>query len=229
MSELWTIAIPILLIDVANPVLLAVVILALTTERPYVTSLAVIAGHMVAYFAAGVLILFGLSELVVDILAPFAERLANPVPLDFVVSFLIGAALVVVAWRWKVAPPDPKDSQPEKVETGLVSAFLFGAFLNFVGIPFALPYFAFVKELYPLSDDARLWALLVYNLLYSLPFLLVPASMVLFGKAIVPALQRINQVVEKHSAYIIPGILGLLGLALVLDAGLYLVTGTPLF
>ena len=54
MSELWAVALPILAIDVANPVLLAAVILAATTSSPYSNGLAVIAGHTLAYFAVGV-------------------------------------------------------------------------------------------------------------------------------------------------------------------------------
>ena len=56
MLEFWAVGLPILLVDVANPVLLAMVLLALATDRPFLNSIMLILGHTLAYFLAGVAI-----------------------------------------------------------------------------------------------------------------------------------------------------------------------------
>jgi cytochrome c biogenesis protein CcdA len=228
MSDIWTIGLPILALDITNPVLLAAVILALTTDKPYATSLAVIAGHTAAYFAAGLVFLFGIGELLAELSAPVQELLDNPDPSDFVISALVGFVLLGVALAWRVNPPKPSENQPEQPRTSLVSTFLFGAVISFIGIPFAVPYFAFISQLMKLNPAQSIPPLVIYNLGYAAVFLLVPLALAVFGEAIMPFLQRISAWVENAAAYVMPVLLGLLGLALLADAGLYFVTGTGL-
>lgn len=228
MPDLWIIGLPILALDVINPVLLAAVILACTTDRPYALSLSIVAGHTVAYFVAGLLFIFGIGELLAGFSAPLQERINNPAPSDFVIGGLVGIALLVVALRWRVSPPAPSENPPKPEKPGLVSAFFFGVIINFVGIPFAVPYFAFVSQLMKEDPAQSVPTLVVYNLGYAAVFLLVPLALAVFGKIVMPTLLRINASVEKNSAYIMPVLLGLLGLALMADAGFFFITGTGL-
>ena len=227
--DLWAIGLPILIADIANPVLLAGVILGLSAKRPIGTSCAVVIGHTVAYFMFGILIVFGLADLVADLLSPLTDILNNPEPWHYVAGLVIGLLLIVVAWRWRAAPPKPEDKQPERVEVGLPSAFLFGAAANVVAIPFALPYFAFINQIYELDDAGKATALVIYNLFYALPFLLVPAGFAALGEAVMPLLERVNRFVEKASGYLIPVIFGALGIVSVIDALVFFATGQGLF
>ena len=228
MSDLWAIGLPILLVDIANPVLMAGVIMGLSAKKPVVTSLAVVAGHTLSYFACGLLIIFGLTALLERLLAPLIDSLDNPEPWHYVVGAIIGLLLIVVSWRWRTDPPDPAKKQPEKVETGLFPAFLFGAAVSVAGTPFALPYFAFINRLYDLGAADKAAALAVYNAFYALPFLLIPIAFAALGKSVLSVLDRINRFFETASAYLIPAVLGLLGLVLVLDAALFFSTGDGL-
>lgn len=232
MTDLWTIALPILVVDVVNPTLLAAMVFALTMTRPYLNSLAILSGHTFGYLLAGLLIVYGFAEAIAPLVAPFLEAFQHPVPADFVIGFLLGILLVTVAWRWKVSPPVTSERQPIRSESSeakqAVSSFALGAMLNFMAIPFALPYFAFINELYKLDTDQKLPALLIYNVLYAAPFLLAPAALAIYGRAILPVLKRTNRFVERYSGYILPLVLGLLGLALIADAVLFFTTGTGL-
>lgn len=228
MSDIWIIGLPILALDVINPVLLAAVILACTTDRPYALSLSVVIGHTAAYFAAGLLFLFGVGELLAAYTAPLQELINNPVPSDFVIGGLIGIVLLLVAIRWRVNPPAPSENPPKPEKPSLVSAFFFGVIINFIGIPFAVPYFAFVSQLMKKDPAQSVPALAVYNLGYAAVLLLVPLTLAVFGKTVMPVLLRINASVEKNSAYIMPVLLGLLGLAFLADAGFFFITGTGL-
>ncbi|MFD3191963.1 GAP family protein [Sedimentitalea sp. HM32M-2] len=227
-SDLWAIALPILIVDVANPVLLAAVILGLTTARPFGMSIAVLVGHTNSYLLAGLLIVFGLTELLAPLFAPLIDWFLNPVPADYLLGLVLGLLLVAVAWRWKVSPPGPSEKLQDQPRESIGAALAFGAVINFAGIPFALPYFAFINELYKLDSDQKIIPLIIYNLLYALPFLLLPMAKALCGASILPALQRINRWVESASAYILPAIIGLLGLAMIVDALLFFTTGAGL-
>ena len=228
MTDLLTVALPILLIDIANPVLFATTILALTTARPVANALAVILGHTLAYLSAGLLVLFGLAELLAPFADSFLDWFNNPDTLDYVLSLLVGLALLWVALRWRIAPPTPSDTPPEPPRTSLAGAFGFGALVNFIGLPFALPYFAFLGQLLREADGTRLAALALYNLAYALPFLAVPLAAALAGDRIVPWLTRLSTALDRVAAYIMPLMLGLLGLFLLADAAAYFATGTGL-
>ena len=229
MSEIWGVSLPILIVDVANPVLLAAVILALSSQRPYISSLAMIGGHTMAYFFAGSLIILGLADFLSNILSPVLNRISNPQVIDYAISLVLGFILIGIATFWKTSPPKPVEKRPEQDKGGIFSAFIFGATVSFVGIPFALPYFAFINQLYKLEEGQMVGALLVYNVLYALPFLLVPASLAIFGKAVIPMLGKINELVERNSVYILPVILGLVGLTISIDAALFFVFGEGLY
>ena len=228
MLELLTVGASILLVDVANPVLLAAVVLAVSQPKPVASALALITGHTVTYLLIGILIVYGLAEWLAKVAAPLIERFNSPQLIDYVISFVVGVALLVVALRWKTDPPKPSENPPAPANEGLLAAFLFGSVINFIGIPFALPYFAFVAELLAAPASAHLPGIIIYNLGYALPFALIPLAVAVFGEAAMPVLEKINDFVERYSVYIMPGILMLLGLFLIADAGLYFSTGTGL-
>ena len=141
-------------------------------------------------------------------------------------SLVIGALLIWVALLWRTDPPKPSENPRQPKSPGLISAFLFGAVINFIGIPFALPYFAFVAEILQAPDSVRWTALILYNLGYAAPFLLIPAAVAVVGPSIMPLLNRINAFVERYSVFILPLIFLGLGIFLILDAGFYFVRGT---
>ena len=200
---------PILLVDVLNPVLFAVLVFAAGSARPVANSTAVLAGHTLAYLLAGVGISFGLEQL--------ADRLANPRQIDFVVSTLIGIALL-----WMVFPTKkngaPTASAPAW-EPSPLKCMGFGAIVNFVGIPFALPYFAVIDQILKadLTSTESLTVLVIYNVAYALPFLFVPILVAVSGQNAKPMLETINGYLTRAADFAMPWLFGLLGLALIAD------------
>ncbi len=221
MLEIWTTLTPILLADVLNPVLFAFLVYAAGTSRPIFNSTAMLLGHTSSYFSAGIIIALGLEKI--------TSRLANPQRIDFILSLLVGILLLWAAYK-TTRQPDQK--QPE--ESGTLSplkAFGLGAVINFIGLPFALPYFAVLDQILKadFSTFQALQVLIVYNLLYALPFLVVPGSVGLLGERGKPLLEKINAVLDKVSGFLMPIILGLVGLAMIADALYYFITGAGLF
>jgi len=189
--ELWTTLAPILLADAVNPVLFAFMVYAASTERPVVTSSALLVGHTVAYLAAGFVIALGIDKV--------AERLANPRTIDFVISLAIGLLLLWVGWR-STRPQQHREPEASGQLTP-AKAFGFGAAVNFIGIPFALPYFAAIDQILKadLATAGAMLSLVAYNALYALPFIIVPLLVAVLGDRSQPILERIKGVLDKIS------------------------------
>jgi hypothetical protein len=64
-----------------------------------------------------------------------------------------------------------------------------------------------------------------YNLLYALPFVIVPFFALTLGERSKPLLQRINDVLVRISDFLMPILLALVGLVLVADAATYFIIG----
>ncbi len=221
MIELLPRLIPLLVVDVLNPVLFALLVVAVSTSRPIANSIAFLAGHTVSYFVSGVIIALGLNQI--------TDRLDNPHPVDFVIELLIGLLCLWAALASRSGKAS-EDRNPER-ELTPVYCFGYGAVVNFIGVPFALPYFAAVDQLLKanLSVESSLLVLAFYNIAYALPFLLVPILVALIGDSSRPILEKINNVLISLVDRFMPVLLLLLGLALTADALAYLTSGETLW
>jgi len=157
-----------------------------------------------------------------------SDRLANPKHIDFIISGLVGIGLLlmVLPTRKKGAPAA---AEPEW-ELTPSKCFGLGAVVNFVGIPFALPYFAVVDRVLKadLSMTGSLAVLAIYNLCYALPFMIVPALVAVSGESAKPLLEQINGYIGKASDLLMPWMFGTLGLVLVADSVAYFYRGSGL-
>ena len=221
MLDLLPTLLPILLVDIVNPVLFAMLVFAAGTDRPMANSTALLVGHTLAYFVAGVILSAGIARI--------ADRLANPQSIDFVLSGLVGLGLL-----WMVLPTKksgaPKAKEPVWELTPM-KCLGFGAVVNFIGIPFALPYFAVVDQILKadLSMPESLSVLAVYNIAYALPFAVVPVAVAISGASAKPFLEKINGFLIRASDIVMPWMLGLLGIALVADSIAYFYRGEGLW
>ena len=221
MFDLWTVLLPFLLADLLNPVLFAFMVYATGGSRPVLNSSALLLGHTAAYFAVGIAVALGLERI--------TSYLANPSFIDYVIGLVVGLLLL-----WVAIPSARKPEQKQPEQSGSLSplsAFGLGAVVNLVGAPFALPYFAAIDQILKadLTSFQALMVLTAYNILYALPFSIVPFMVAILGDRGQPLLKRINSMLDRTSGFLMPVILGLVGLALVADALLYFATGKGLF
>lgn len=221
MNDLLTVLLPVLLVDVLNPVLFAALLFATGSARPVLNSSAMLAGHTGAYFIAGIGIALGL-EIV-------TERLTNPEPMDYVIGLAVGLVCLYAAVKSRGgAASEPKEPQTDLT---IWSSFSFGAIINFIGVPFAVPYFAAIDQVLHMDLTLResIAALVAYNLAYAAPFALIPILVAAVGDSCRPLLERINSVLVRITDAILPLMLGLLGLALIADALLFFTRGEGLY
>jgi threonine/homoserine/homoserine lactone efflux protein len=219
--ENWGMLLPILLSDVVNPVLFAFMVYAAGSSRPVLTSSAMLLGHSLAYFIGGLVLISGLEMI--------SARLANPQTIDFVIEFVLGAVLLWLALRTR--KDTGKRPEEETPEFSPWDAFKFGAIVNVIGLPFAVPYFAAIDQFLKsdLNTGGVVLALLAYNLLYVLPFLMIPLLSAIMGENSKPLLAKINAFMERISDILMPLMLGLVGLALLADSISYFIHGNSLF
>ena len=221
MAELLPNLLPFLLVDILNPVLFALMVVAVGSAMPIANSSALLAGHTAAYFASGIVIALGLEKI--------TSRLQNPQPVDFFVELAIGLLCLWAA----LGARDGKATEERQPEAELSPAicFSYGAIVNFMGVPFAVPYLATIDQVLKadLTAGDSLVVLAAYNIAYALPFLLVPLLVLAMGDASKPVLQRINQALIRVTDKLMPLLLLLLGCALLADAIKYLVTGVALW
>jgi len=212
---------PILLSDVLNPVLFTFMIYASGSRRPVVTSSAMLLGHTTAYLTCGIILAYSIEAL--------STRLANPQTIDFVIEFVVACALLWLVFRTRKDKGKRPDEQTPDFTVG--KAFAFGAVVNLVGIPFAVPYFAAIDQLLKSGLDTTgvVTGLVVYNVAYALPFALIPVLTAIMGDRSKPILARINGYMEKASEVIMPLLLLAIGLALLLDSVWYFVRGESFF
>ena len=214
MIEPWPVLVPILLADVVNPVLFSSLVFAAGTPRAVPNSCALLLGHTVAYLGVGVALLFGLEAI--------SARLAEPEPLDYWIQLVAGLVLIAVSVPSRQG--EKRRGKEPSAELTPLDAFGFGAVVNFVGIPFAVPYFAALSQILgaELGTGPSFLSLILYNLLYALPFAIVPLFVALFGDRSRDLLQKVNAVLERASGFLMPILLFLVGVALVVDAVGYL-------
>ncbi|WP_278472484.1 GAP family protein [Gimesia maris] len=221
MFELWMTLIPILIADVVNPVLFAFLVYAAGTDRPVINCCAVLLGHTLAYYLAGIVIAIGIEQI--------SDHLTHPQLIDYSIGFVIGVILLWVGYlSWKTQTKE----QPEENRTVTpLKAIGLGAVVSFVGIPFALPYFAALDQMLKadMTPVTALVVLAVYNVLYALPFALVPVLITTSGQKSQEILRTINSWLVRISNFLMPILLTLVGLALIVDSMIYFVTGYEMF
>jgi cytochrome c biogenesis protein CcdA len=220
MTELLAVIAPLLLIDALNPVLFAVLIFAAGSTRPVANSSAMLLGHTLAYFIVGLLASQGIEKL--------AQRLDNPQPVDFVIEFILGVAFLYAALASRKG--GASEAKNPVGELTPLKCLTYGAMINFIGAPFALPYLAVVSEIIQtdLSTTAAVTVLLGYNLAYALPFVLVPGLIAVVGDRAQPTLVKINNFLERGADLLMPWLMLALALWLLADVYMFATTGAPL-
>ena len=201
MTELLVGLAPISLVDSLSLLPFAVVVLAvlLGGPAPYLASLSFLLGILASYFAAGVLIAVGFGQVIERVAAALVHWFRNPDALDYVLSIVIGIALIALGRRWATARRSRAERRARPAVMTPPRAFAVGAVATLAGLWGALPYFAAIDQI--LKADATageaIVALAFYNVVFvSLPALLVLARAAMGARAagLFDALNRLIEV-----------------------------------
>ena len=218
MGQLFFILIPILIVDILNPVLLAGTIYSLGSRHPLMNALGVLGSYLATYFLAGILMAVGLEQ--------FENAFRIPPGFDYILELIVAALLFYFAWdQYRAGDRHPEKKLRQEKKMGFFSYLLLGVQVNLVGLPFAIPYLAAIDQILKaeLSIVSALWVLLVYNTVYVLPYFLLIPLRVFYKKESDVIFESINDWMHQTCTKYLPILFFLLGLLLLEDAVSYLI------
>jgi cytochrome c biogenesis protein CcdA len=211
MSELlWTIS-AIALLDSINPNAVAAQVYLLTTPKPVPRAIAFILGEILAAWIAGMLIAFGMIQLITKVLNQLGIVL-------FILQFLLGIALVYLGWNFRKLMSKPAVKRPKSLKTR--DMFLFGFMLAFTEAPTALPYLAAIDQITRTNPSLPELALLLlfYDLIFVVPLVLLVVVYVAAQNRSTQAISLIQEFVSRWFPLLFQSVLILLGIVLIADS-----------
>jgi cytochrome c biogenesis protein CcdA len=180
--------------DSVNPATIIVALYLAGGERPLQKVIGFTVGVFTAYLAGGVAVALGLGQLILaNVPRPGHE--ARSIGELVVGAVLLLSAGVLWARRARLRTLDLPTSNRTKR-----SAALLGAAMTFVELPTAFPYLAAVGAVVDsgrgIADQVLL--LVIYNMCFVLPLILIVAVLGVVGRPALSALQRSRDWVEHH-------------------------------
>lgn len=211
------------LVDSINPSLFIAQLYLLTTERPVPRVLSYIVGGVLAYFIGGILILTGVRAIIADWLGQSSPALLY--------GLQLAAGLLILGFGlWLKTESQPQEARKPRSLT-LTGSFVLGIVVIGNEVTTALPYFVAIEQIAQaeMTLVQNVLVLAVYNVVFSLPLFAFLLIFMLFRKQGTVIIKRINQSIERWMPRIMKWVAIAFGAALVLNAAVFLLTGTALF
>ncbi|PSB29218.1 GAP family protein [Chlorogloea sp. CCALA 695] len=208
-------------LDSLNPTTTVFQIYLLSTPKPVPRSVAFIAGVFITYWAAGLAVVIGVSQLNITFQLP---NLAL-----YIVQLIIGVVLFLFGWNLKDTASDSQKIKPLSQLTTF-QAFLVGGAATLWDFPTALPYLAAIERISTTQFDLLtiVSILGIYNTIFILPLVALVGIYLYLGDHSVNLISAINQSIRKWGHKILRFLLIGLGIVLIVD-GIAFFLGQPIF
>ncbi len=195
------------LADSLNPTTIAPALYLASGDRPRERVAEFTLGVFLVYLAGGAAVALGPGQLVLS-LVPRPHHTAKSI-----IEIVVGVAMILAGlllWRKResLSQRDPPDVNAE----GRSSALL-GATITAVELPTAFPYFAVIAAIVGsgLGPGRQLVLLLLFNLCFILPLLLIVATLWVAGDHALPILARGRQFLQRRWPVVLSGLALLAG------------------
>lgn len=179
-------------------------------------------------FSAGILFYWGMATLNSRVLTQYWEVLESPLSISAIVVALFLAwksiRSILISWRArklliKRGDEDAKGLEEKFATKEMTKSYLFGIGLltTIMELTTAAPYIAYLAliQQYQLNTWSFLGILFIYNVLYSLPLIVLYLLSVFFEDAFQTIYRRLDGVLQVLSAFLVPVILLIIALILV--------------
>lgn len=218
MNALLTCIVMIALIDSINPNAVAVQIYLLSTPKPIKRSLSFIAGDFLATLIAGLLITFGLTQVISQIFSRFHKII-------YLFEFLLGIALVLLGCYFHKIFSQSKNTKNLKPPQP-IQAFLLGGTIAFSEAPTALPYLAAIEKIVHenLSSYQIIGFLTIYNFVFVSPLIILLLIYLCFQQKSVAVLDSIQRFVDRWIPKVMRVIAVVFGLTLMVNSIVHMTT-----
>lgn len=221
MNSLLLVLTSIALLDSTSMISISIVPIALILggHKPFASACGFLIGILVAYFASGLLFLYGLDALLERMQPGLMRWWENPSAAQLLAQFIVGIALLVFAHKVGYSRDEPKKNtiQPSLSPSAW---FSFGLALTLGGMPGAIPYLGAVEQIIraQVSNGAGIAALAYYNLVFIVPLILIFLVPRLFPTRSATFFAKLSTFFETYGSTAIAIVLALLGLIFTIDA-----------
>ena len=199
MIRLIGLAVSIGLADSLNPSTIVPALYLATGEHPRERVIQFTVGVFAVYFIGGAAIALGPGELLLS-LVPHPSHTTR-----YVLEVVAGAAIViagVLLWfhRTRLGEREPPD-----ISGGGRGTWLLGATITIVELPTAFPYFAAIVAILgeDLSAPPEILLLLLFNVMYVLPIIVIAVVAVVLGERAEGPLLKIRAFVTRWSPWLL--------------------------
>lgn len=204
---------PILLLglgDSLNPATIAAAIVIAGNKGPVARVLAFATGTGLTYFAGGVVLVLAPAALLNSLLHP------KPSTRTHVAEIVIGLLALAFA-AWMARQPTEKVTKRLPTNISVLGAFSLGAAITLVDLPTALMYFTAIALTVGagLTKPERIGLLVVFNIAYVVPLLVIAGLVAALGKRATPILERMNELVARWGPRVLMAITAASGCYLV--------------
>ena len=185
------------LVDSLNPATIAVAVVLATTERPLWRLAGYTAGIFAVYFLGGLILTLGPSQLI-------RTATSHPSGLGFDIGFIV-AGLVAFAFAVWIFLHRHDQAKIPDVDVKPGSAVVLGAGITAVDLPTAFPYFAAIVAILgeDLSAPPEILLLLLFNVMYVLPIIVIAIVAVVLGERAEGPLLKIRAFVTRWSPWLL--------------------------
>jgi cytochrome c biogenesis protein CcdA len=206
-------------LDSLNPTAIALQIYLLSTPRPIARSISFIFGVFLAYWTSGLLVILGLRQLMMTLIANTDFSL--PEPYLYTIQFLIGFALLIAGYSFKTSTSADQKKRPKKLT--MERTFLMGMAMTILEFPTALPYLVAIEQIAKAKLDLfTIMSLLgLYNLVFVLPLIMLVIIYIVFHQQSATLLRHINRSIAIWSPQILRALMLGLGTLLIIDCLAY--------
>jgi cytochrome c biogenesis protein CcdA len=219
-SQLLIFITAIAILDSLNPTAISMQVVLLSTRNPIPRTLTFILGVFLTYWVGGLAIALGIGRIISDFLSRF--RWDDFADVLYPVQFILGIILLIVAYRMKTTPYEPKNLDRHKSLTPL-STLGIGIIATASDLPTALPYLAAIERILKAQVDlSMLMGLLVfYNLIFILPLLLLLGIYIHLKSKAMKLMEKINRQFCRIAPKLIKGLLIVIGIFLIAESTRY--------
>ncbi|MGI8428559.1 MAG: GAP family protein [Solirubrobacteraceae bacterium] len=210
MLEVLLLVITLAFADAVNPLTIAGALYIATSDAPHAPGVAFTGGVFAAYTGGGAVLLLGPGQLLDDLTAGSQSTTFH------LGSLVAGAMLLIVAVVLaRRRRPRPHVMSVQKRLTAR-SALALGASVTLLDLPTAFPYFAAIGAIAEsrATIAGQLLMLLVFNLIYALPLVVIVAARALAGERALRVLRRSRALIDRVAPRIVSALTAVTGGAL---------------
>ncbi|MBN3897447.1 MAG: GAP family protein [Nostoc sp. NOS(2021)] len=195
-----------------NPNGFAVQIYLLSTPKPVIRALAFTLGEYVGLLISGLLISWGMIQVIQQVLNSVGERIYG-------LQFFLGIGLLIVGCNApKFFNPSTKNLHPLSLKP--LHTFFLGFLIVAVETPTALPHIAALKQMNDVHLSIQIFILIwaLYDLIFIFPLLIMVAVYLVFNENVVSYLEQFYDQINSWISRILPFILSAIGVFFIVNS-----------